>query len=389
MIENTDTRKFVKKLLTKASILCLSCLPLYGWAAAPYPQSPVIADITFDMSTLKTQAPGSDNWAITWADDGHQYTTWGDGGGFGGTNDNGRVSVGYGRVEGIKDSYTTANVWGGLNSSNPATFTGKSLGLISIDGTIYTWRNGTASELGAFEQTELYVSTNHLATLEYTGVRFTPDDFPNSLGFFSPTFLQFGQDYQGARDNYVYVYGNENKNNTWNVQTPGEIALMRVPKTGLTNKSNYEYFAGMNGDTPQWTANPAERIPVFSDPTNGIMRTSVSYNAGLNRYFLITQQVDRYQSNNGHIGIYDAPEPWGPWTTVKFANAWDIGLQHGAKSVYWNFSNKWLSQDGKNFVLVYTDSDNWATVEGSFVLRTDLTLPSAPTGLNVTVTPPQ
>jgi hypothetical protein len=83
---------------------------------------------------------------------------------------------------------------------------------------------------------------------------------------------------------------------------------------------------------------------------------------------LATQQVSRFQSSNGHIGVYDAPEPWGPWTTVLLANTWTLGLQNGSKTVFWNFSNKWLSTDGKSFVMVYTGpgSDSWGSVEGTF-----------------------
>jgi len=43
------------------------------------------------------------------------------------------------------------------------------------------------------------------------------------------------------------------------------------------------------------------------------------------------------------------------------------------RTVYWNFSNKWAN--GNNFVLVYTDRDNWSTIEGNF---TDLTPSSTP-----------
>jgi hypothetical protein len=67
---------------------------------APYPPSPAISDITFEWSSHERHAPGSDNWPITWADDGHQYTSWGDGGGFDGTNSEGRISLGMAVVEG-------------------------------------------------------------------------------------------------------------------------------------------------------------------------------------------------------------------------------------------------------------------------------------------------
>jgi len=48
-------------------------------AEAPYPPSPVIKGVTFDFSSRDRRAPGSDNWAITWADDDHTYAAWGDG----------------------------------------------------------------------------------------------------------------------------------------------------------------------------------------------------------------------------------------------------------------------------------------------------------------------
>ncbi|UCE48209.1 MAG: serine hydrolase, partial [Phycisphaerales bacterium] len=50
---------------------------------APYRNSEVITCVTWaDASTIVHQASGSDNWPITWADDGEQYTAYGDGWGF-------------------------------------------------------------------------------------------------------------------------------------------------------------------------------------------------------------------------------------------------------------------------------------------------------------------
>ena len=64
-----------------------------GVCESDYPDSVEILDFMVDMTTLGEECPmkpcsqGSDNWPITWADDGHQYTSWGDGCGFGGGND--------------------------------------------------------------------------------------------------------------------------------------------------------------------------------------------------------------------------------------------------------------------------------------------------------------
>ena len=397
-------------LRSKARRVAVLLLLMSGWAAnglgqqptSQHPPSPVITGITFQMDTLIVKAPGSDNWTITWCDDGHQYTAWGDGGGFGGTNENGRVSMGFGRVEGTKNSYASANngaggfnVNGGLASENPHTLPkGKSLGVLCIDlsahggqpGTIYLARNGTGSTAGAFQKTEIHKSLDHGATWEFTGVVWS---FSGTGGFYSPTILQFGKDYAGARDNYVYIYANENKSDDWDVQFPGEISLLRVPKDEVENQTSYEFFAGLDGNgDPTWVSDIDGRQPAFRDDVNGTMRTSVSYNAPLERYLLITQQVDRHKADDYHMGIYDAPEPWGPWTTVFFGNPnTDISpsLNTGNKTVFWNLSNKWLSADGKEFVLVYTGdgSDSWGTVEGVFTVAgsSDTTAPSVPQDL--------
>lgn len=363
-------------LLNSSSLLA----PSFALADAVYQPSEAISGIQFDMGTLRDRAPGngasasgSDNWTITWADDGHQYTSFGDGNGFGTFNST-RASLGVARIEGDRNNYSAFDVFKTGDASGG--WAGKSLGIISINGTLYLFRNGTGSTSGAFVQTELYESADHGSNWTYTGVRWHEDEFFDEKGIFSPTFLQFGRDYAGARDQFVYIYAPEQTVSVstakWNVQNPGKISLLRVPVDSLTQKSSYEYFNGTDGSgNPLWTTDISQRKPVFQDATNGIMRTSVSYNSGLGRYILTTQQVNRFRDENYHIGIYEAPEPWGPWRTVVFGNANDVGpnLNVGLKTVYWNFSNKWLSSDGLNFVLVYTGdgADEWGTVEGRFL----------------------
>ena len=85
-----------------------------------------ITGVTYDWSTRKEFASGSDIWPITWADNNHQYTSWGDGGGLEGDNTNGRVSLGFARVEDDHYNYTYHNIWGGYKTDNPAQFEGKS-----------------------------------------------------------------------------------------------------------------------------------------------------------------------------------------------------------------------------------------------------------------------
>jgi hypothetical protein len=44
----------------------------------------------------------------------------------------------------------------------------------------------------------------------------------------------------------------------------------------------------------------------------------------------------------GGLAIYDALEPWGPWTTVFVTKQWDVGPGETA-----SFPTKWISGDGK------------------------------------------
>ena len=292
------------------------------------------------------------------------------------------------RIEGGENDYCATNLNGGVNPESGTTAWpdegtkgGKCYGIISIDlsecggrkGTLYLLRAGWRSGTDMFRQTELWKSTDHGLTWVYGDVRWT---FDGSEGFFCPTFCQFGKDYDGGGD-YVYVYAPQVtqsvSSDPWNVQRPGRISLIRCKKQDLEDIKRYQYFTGLSEDgSPVWSENISDRKAVFTDDRNGVMRTSIIYNSGIGRYILITQQVSRKYDENGHIGIYEAPKPWGPWKTVLFANPWHIGLHQvdqKKKTVYWNIASKWLSTDGKRFVLVYTgpDSDQWGTVEGVFL----------------------
>jgi hypothetical protein len=351
------------------ALLCALCgnLP----AAEPsYPPSPVITGVTFHDDTARTLAPGSDVWPLTWAADGHQYTTFGDGGGFGGTGRDGRVSLGIARIEGGKEDYVGVNIAGGKNAPHPAPFTGKSEGILAIGDTLYLWRNGAGSDRAAFEFNRLYRSDDRGATWRDLGVEFSRrnGDFAgDDQGFFGLVFCQFGQGYNGARDNFVYLYASEIIDRAhWDIQKPGRISLLRVEQDRLGDRSAYRFFAGFDAQQqPRWTAGIAARRPVWQDAANGTHRIAVSYNAPLRRYLLSTMTVDRF----GHLAVFDAPEPWGPWSTVLFqqeTNRW------GSKVICFTFANKWLGVDGRKFVIVHTKNDSWASIEGEFSITPEI-----------------
>lgn len=338
---------------------------------APYPPSPVIAGMSYTWSSHVQLAPGSGDWGTTWAADDHLYTAWGNGGGFGGTDEDGRVYLGFGRIEGEGDDYRAVNVWGGKDAENEAQFGGKTYSLLSVDRSLYMWRCGDTDGFTAYDFQQLYRSDDFSRTWSFTGVELTRDSFPeDDDGFHCPVFLQFGRDYDGARDDYVYVYATEIQTLESLMNVPGELALVRVPRTEIADQARYEYFAGLDRKTgaPRWSSDPADRHPVWSDPVNGIRHPAVHYNPGLGRYILTAEHTE---SGSGNIAVYDAPEPWGPWTTVHLHHRFGKWTMRD-KGFMWVFPTKWLSADGRDFVLVFSGGgplDSWNTVRGRFELK--------------------
>ena len=136
--------------------------------------------------------------------------------------------------------------------------------------------------------------------------------------FRCPTFLNFGRNYAGARDDFVYVYSHDNDS----AYKPADrMVLARVPADRIRERAAYEFFAGLDDDgQPTWTADVSKRSGVFTHPGR-CYRSGISYNAALKRYLwcqIIPGPDTRFE---GGFGIYDAPEPWGPWTTVFFTEA--------------------------------------------------------------------
>ena len=54
-----------------------------------------------------------------------------------------------------------------------------------------------------------------------------------------------------------------------------------------------------------------------------------------------------FHTGPGQLGIYDAPEPWGPWTTVAEYEDWG-GMGTAGEGLSCEFPAKWMSADGLN-----------------------------------------
>ena len=86
--------------------------------------------------------------------------------------------------------------------------------------------------------------------------------------------------------------------------------------------------------------------PVFVD-SNGRHITHVAYDAGLKRYIASAQG-----RSVAELGVFDAPEPWGPWTTVAYYQDW--GRFGDRESLGMDFPTKWIRRDGTTIWAVFS-----------------------------------
>ena len=143
-------------------------------------------------------------------------------------------------------------------------------------------------------------------------------------------------------------------------QSADRMVLARVPKGGITRRAAYEFFRGLDEKhRPLWSDEIADRGAVF-EYKGRCYRSGVTFNAGLRRYLWVqiipgTEGKKADTRFEGGLGIYDSPEPWGPWTTVYFAEKWDVGPGETA-----SLPTRWMSADGKTVHLVFSGDDHFA-----------------------------
>jgi CubicO group peptidase (beta-lactamase class C family) len=304
--------------------------------APPYPPSPVIKELVWaPADTIRRDAQGSDNWPLTWTDDDALYGAYGDGTGFTpGTLV--KLSMGFARITGGPHDFRGANIRSPTGETLGDGAKGKKgSGLLMVGGILYLWvRNAGNSQL---------------AWSSSRGTTWTWSDWKVTAGFGAPTFLNFGRNYAGARDRFVYVYSHDADS----AYTPADrMVLARVPADRIRERGAYEFFKSLDGaNQPMWTKDIAERGAVFNH-AGRCYRSGITYNPGLRRYLWSQTLPGSDARFEGGFGIYDAPEPWGPWTTVYYTERWDVGP--GDTS---SLPAKWMSADGTAVYLVFSGDD--------------------------------
>lgn len=316
-------------------------------ARPPYSPSPVIKGIDWaPASTIVRRAQGSDNWPVTWGDDNHLYTAYGDGRGFEPFVEQ-KLSMGLARVVGGPGDFRGINLRSPSAERKGGGVSGpKVSGMLMVDGVLYMLVRNTANA-------QLAWSSDRGRTWTWSDWR-----FETSFGY--PTFLNFGSNYEGARDKYVYVYSQDSDSA---YRRADRMVLARVARTQIREREAFEFFEMRTADEGAvWTRDIRRRGAVF-EHTGQCYRSSVSYNAPLRRYLWCQTGSGRDTRFLGGLAIYDAPQPWGPWTTAYFTQRWDVGP--GETSC---LPTKWMSDDGRTVHLVFSGDDCFSVRAGTLIV---------------------
>ena len=202
-----------------------------------YCPSSLIKSMTWNWATAFNQQNGSDLWSVTWGSNGNVFAFFGDGGGFGGTGQNGRTSFGIAQINGSTPlnssnvASNASNIFGGYQpgmaagQSNFSALNGKASSLIAVGANLY-------AIAGIYRSTDSGgpSSTPNHQEIAYStsgGTSWTDNfwlfcsDSSDPNGFCPGNFINFGQGNAGAQDGYVYMMGTTAGNWFSNTAVPG------------------------------------------------------------------------------------------------------------------------------------------------------------------------
>jgi hypothetical protein len=356
--------------------------------------------VIFNDGTIVRKGNYGDNWCQTWASDGNIYTMLDDGNGWWGEKIKSKERVGWQGSMCLQitgdESFTDSDVmrmegWPDNHVTSPL----YAYGTVSVDGTLYVWlwksetdtwyRRPVANRL-------LYSPDLGKTFYRWTGQKETEETFnesdSDSFFFYKEdpklhmdreayafnwiAFCQNGKDNAAAKDDYVYMYAPEQ-------DEPRNLAVIRVQKNHVLDKSEYEYFKGWNGRAAGWTKDMNHRDVNLQYPEAPEGREwmwaswfpSVVYNEGLDLYIMVSYGVtdenkdfwDGWCSNCKYpacIGFWYSETPFGPWKQFYYQEDFFVDRKEN-RTYGFKLSPKWISEDGKKMVLIWSDASDGHT----------------------------
>ncbi|MFT5370456.1 MAG: hypothetical protein ACI8V2_005438 [Candidatus Latescibacterota bacterium] len=168
----------------------------------PVPRSSVIKRVVWDQAVVRDvlgpvgksgKRNGSDNFPITWAADGHLYLAYGDGYGFEPILPM-KLGMGFAKVLDGPEGFKGVNIRSDGENQGHGRSGKKGSGMLAVDGVLYMWVFHADEEGG---QSQLAHSVDGAKTWVFAPWKFAE--------FGLCAMINFGQEYAGARDDYVYT----------------------------------------------------------------------------------------------------------------------------------------------------------------------------------------
>jgi hypothetical protein len=294
-----------------------------------------------------------DTYPMTWAADGEIYTSAGDPGWGPST-----WGLDVEKFIGCPPDYAITQVnampdytgWGGWGP--------KPTGMISVKGVLYlAFQNARGMKAPTYGAKSQHGSDAGIIASDDLGKTWTPElksaffkivMFPGAR-FGGPAFVNFGKDNVGARDAFVYAVSSDQWDNG------GHLILGRAPQDRILEAGAWQWVCETDDSTPpKWTDKLDDAVAVLSDD-RWISTPEMVYLRGINRYLLLTWRLngDFSGKEGSRLIVYDAPEPWGPFTLVHYEPVWETI----EKNPYCpRLPLKWLESDGLTGWLQFSGS---------------------------------
>ncbi len=204
---------------------------------------------------------------------------------------------------------------------------------------------------------KLYLAGHRTAAMpQYSYIAYSEDygatwtEVPDSpwtgdSNFMILMWINMGQSYSLNTDGYVYAFG-IGEEAEWLDRT---VYLTRVPRASIAGYSSYEYFTGLVDGAAGWSSEEDDAVPV--DTLATALQASAIYHEGTDRYLFLTADGRFPDDLQGLGALYQAEQPWGPWTEVDRI-CFDFGC--GSKGDPWT--------DGKYIPGLMTKGADFDTV---------------------------
>jgi len=152
-----------------------------------------------------------------------------------------------------------------------------------------------------------YIAYSEDDGVSWTIVEGTP--WTESSNFRVLSFVNMGESYSANSDGYVYAMGTSAE---LLIDRSMSVYLARVPRSAIDQYGQYEYWTGSSESVgAEWSGAESEATPMEGIQTYS--QVSAMLHEGTGRYLLLSGVTS---VTPGEGALFEAPQPWGPWTRV-------------------------------------------------------------------------